>query len=76
MDAAVLIPTQVDPGAVIRSRPIRMLRMEDENGPNEKIDCAPHERVPPQYAHVDSLDEPPHITFVEIEYFFERYNDP
>ena len=58
-DALVLIPAQVVPGAVIRSRPIGMLKMEDEAGPDEKIVCVPHERVHPQYAHVDSIDDLP-----------------
>jgi inorganic pyrophosphatase len=75
MDALVLIPTQVVPGAVIRSRPIGMLRMEDEAGPDEKIVCVPHERVHPQYAHVDSIDDLPRITLAAIEHFFERYKD-
>src|ERR1700728_3531299 len=34
-DALVLIPAQVVPGAVIRSRPIGMLRMGDEEGADE-----------------------------------------
>jgi len=75
LDALVLIPTQVVPGAVIRARPIGMLRMEDEAGPDEKIICVPHERLHPQYAHVDSIDDLPQITLAAIEHFFERYKD-
>ena len=74
-DALVLIPAQVVPGAVIRSRPIGMLKMEDEAGPDEKIICVPHERVHPQYAHVESIDDLPKITLAAIEHFFERYKD-
>jgi inorganic pyrophosphatase len=74
-DALVLIPVQVVPGAVIRSRPIGMLKMEDEAGLDEKIICVPHERVHPQYAHVDSIDDLPKITLAAIEHFFERYKD-
>ena len=75
LDALVLIPTQVVPGAVIRARPIGMLRMEDEKGPDEKIVCVPHERLHPQYAHIDSIDDLPQITLAAIEHFFERYKD-
>ena len=74
-DALVLIPAQVVPGAVIRSRPIGMLKREDEAGPDEKIICVPHERVHPQYAHVESIDDLPRITLAAIEHFFERYKD-
>src|SRR5262249_4261075 len=72
-DALVLIPTQVVPGAVIRARPIGMLRMEDEKGPDEKIICVPHERVHPQYSDVESIFDLPAITRSAIEHFFERY---
>jgi len=74
-DALVLIPAEVVPGAVIRSRPIGILRMEDEAGLDEKIICIPHERVHPQYAHVDTIDDLPKITLAAIEHFFERYKD-
>ena len=74
-DALVLIPTQVVPGAVIRARPIGMLKMEDEKGPDEKIICVPHERVHPQYAGVESIYDLPAITRSAIEHFFERYKD-
>ena len=75
LDALVLIPIQVVPGAVIRSRPIGMLRMEDEKGPDEKIICVPHERVHPQYVDVTSIDDLPAITRSSIEHFFERYKE-
>jgi inorganic pyrophosphatase len=75
LDALVLIPIQVVPGAVVRARPIGMLRMEDEKGPDEKIICVPHERVHPQFADVHDLDDLPAITRSVIEHFFERYKE-
>jgi inorganic pyrophosphatase len=74
-DALVLISTQVVPGAVIRARPIGMLRMEDEKGPDEKIICVPHDRVHPQYTGINSIHDLPPITRSAIEHFFERYKD-
>jgi inorganic pyrophosphatase len=74
-DALVLIPAQVVPGAVIRARPIGMLRMEDEKGPDEKIICVPHDRVHPQYSGIYSIEDLPAITRSAIEHFFERYKD-
>jgi inorganic pyrophosphatase len=74
-DALVLIPTQVVPGAVIRARPIGILLMEDEAGPDEKIICVPHDRVHPQFAGVETIDDLPAITRSAIEHFFERYKD-
>jgi inorganic pyrophosphatase len=74
-DALVLIPVQVVPDAVIRARPIGMLNMEDEAELDEKIVCVPHERVHPQYARVETIDDLPPITRAAIEHFFERCND-
>ena len=47
-DALVLTPyAPVVPGAVIRCRPIGMLKMEDESGQDEKIICVPPRQDPP-----------------------------
>src|SRR5690242_20274629 len=74
-DALVLTPAQVVPGAVIRARPIGMLRMEDEAGHDEKIICVPHDSVHPQHSEVITVADLPDITRAAIEHFFERYKD-
>ena len=74
-DALVLVPAQVVPGAVIRARPIGMLKMEDESGQDEKIICVPHDKIHPLYADVQSIDDLPQITRQAIEHFFTRYKD-
>ena len=74
-DALVLTPAAVVPGAVVRARPIGLLRMTDEAGPDEKIICVPLDRVHPQYSAVETLDDLPPITRAAIEHFFERYKE-
>jgi inorganic pyrophosphatase len=74
-DALVLTPSGVVPGAVIRCRPVGMLRMEDEKGQDEKIVCVPHDRVHLMYSHVDTVQDLPKITRAAIEHFFPRYKD-
>lgn len=74
-DALVLTPSAVVPGSVIRSRPIGMLRMEDEKGPDEKIICVPHDRVHPMFSHIEALEDLPPITRAAIEHFFHTYKD-
>ncbi|QDH17086.1 inorganic diphosphatase [Swingsia samuiensis] len=74
-DALVLAPAAVVPGAVIRSRPIGMLKMEDESGQDEKIICVPNDKIHPQFTNVHSIDDLPEITRKAIEHFFERYKD-
>lgn len=75
VDALVLTPAAVVPGAVIRARPIGVLLMQDEKGPDEKIICVPHDRVHPQYSEVETIDDLPRITRAAIEHFFGRYKD-
>ena len=74
-DALVLVPSDVIPGCVVRARPVGVLRMEDESGPDEKIVCVPHDRVHPQYSHVETIEDLPAITRAAIEHFFARYKD-
>ncbi len=74
-DALVLVPAAVVPGAVIRARPIGMLRMEDESGQDEKIICVPHDKIHPLYSAVHGIDDLPPITRQSIEHFFTRYKD-
>ncbi len=75
LDALVLTPVEVMPGAVIRARPIGLLRMQDEAGGDEKIICVPHDAVHPQYKDTTDCASLPPITRAAIEHFFERYKD-
>lgn len=74
-DALVLIPVAVVPGAVIRARPIGLLKMEDEAGQDEKIICVPHDKVHPQYTDIKEVSELPAIARDAIQHFFEHYKD-
>ncbi|GAN59715.1 inorganic diphosphatase [Acetobacter cibinongensis] len=74
-DALVLTPANVVPGSVIRSRPIGVLKMEDESGQDEKIICVPHDKIHPQFSKVESIADLPEITVKAIEHFFTRYKD-
>jgi inorganic pyrophosphatase len=74
-DALVLISAPLVPGAVVRSRPIGLLKMEDEAGQDEKIVCVPHDKVHPQYTGVTEISQLPAITRDAIEHFFSHYKD-
>jgi inorganic pyrophosphatase len=74
-DVLVLIPSQVVPGAVIRARPIGMLKMEDEAGNDVKIICVPHDKIHPQHSEINEVADLPNITRRAIEHFFENYKD-
>jgi inorganic pyrophosphatase len=74
-DAMVLLPVAVVPGAVVRARPIGLLKMEDEAGQDEKILCVPHDKVHPQYKDISEAAQLPAITRDAIEHFFTHYKD-
>ena len=74
-DAVVLTPGTVVPGAVIRARPIGLLRMADEAGEDEKIVCVPHDKVYPQWHSIAEVTEMPQIVRDAIEHFFTHYKD-
>lgn len=74
-DALVLAPAPIYPGALIRARPVGMLRMDEENGPGKKIICVPHGKIHTLYRDVESIDDLPEITRKSIEYFFSRYKE-
>jgi inorganic pyrophosphatase len=71
----VVGPTPVVPGAVMRSRPIGALLMEDENGVDEKILAVPVDDLHPFYRRVASYRELPEILLEQISHFFSHYKD-
>jgi inorganic pyrophosphatase len=74
-DALLLLPVAVVPGAVVRARPIGLLKMEDEAGLDEKILCVPHDKIYPLYAGITEAAQLPAITRDAIEHFFTHYKD-
>jgi inorganic pyrophosphatase len=75
VDALVLTPAVVVPGAVIRARPIGVLLMSDEAGQDEKLICVPHDKIHTLYTDVHKVEDLPLITRQAIEHFFTHYKD-
>jgi inorganic pyrophosphatase len=75
VDALVLGQIPVVPGAIIRSRPIGMLVMEDEAGRDEKLLMVPTTDLKPYYVNVKSYRDVPEILRRQIQHFFEHYKD-
>ncbi|MCP5365490.1 MAG: inorganic diphosphatase [Hyphomicrobiales bacterium] len=75
IDAAVLAQVPVSPGVIIRSRPIGVLIMEDEQGIDEKILCVPVDKLHPYYADIASYRELPNILRDQLAHFFDHYKD-
>ena len=74
-DVMVVMPLPVVPGAVIRVRPVGMLKMKDEAGSDEKIVAVPVSKVFPAYDNVQDVNDLPEFTRDRIQHFFEHYKD-
>jgi inorganic pyrophosphatase len=73
----VLIANQrgIMPGAIVASRPVGVLKMEDEAGIDEKIIAVPATRLTRRYEHVQNYTDLPAITLQQVQHFFEHYKD-
>jgi len=75
VDVLVVSPLPIVPGAVVRCRPIGMLKMEDEAGDDTKVLAVPIDKLSPLYRTVQSVRDLPEITLAQIAHFFEHYKD-
>jgi inorganic pyrophosphatase len=75
VDVMVVGRHGVNVGAVLRSRPIGVLLMEDESGQDEKILAVPHSKLHPFYDEVQIYSDLPTILLQQIEHFFAHYKD-
>jgi inorganic pyrophosphatase len=74
-DILVLAQTPVIPGALIPSRPIGALLMEDESGGDEKILAVPSDDLHPYYSGVRNFTQLRPLLCERIQHFFEHYKD-
>ncbi|WP_220757718.1 inorganic diphosphatase, partial [Shewanella colwelliana] len=64
----VLVPTQypLQPGSVIRCRPVGVLKMTDESGEDAKIVAVPHEKISKEYGHIQDVNDLPELLKAQI----------
>lgn len=75
IDVLVISRSAVVPGAVIRSRPIGVLMLNDEHGQDEKIVAVPVDSLHPFYSDVKSYEDLPPLLCDQIAHFFQHYKD-
>src|SRR3546814_15451290 len=75
LDALVVARSPVVAGAVVKCRPIGVLKMEDNAGGDEKLLCVPVNTTFPYYAEVASYQDLPPNVLQPIETFFAHYKD-
>jgi len=75
VDVLVDCPFALVSGSVVRCRPIGILNMEDEQGPDSKLIAVPISELAPQYGNVQKLEDLPPKLLKTIEHFFQHYKD-
>ncbi len=71
LDALVLLEDPVYPGVWVEARPVGLLWMQDEAGPDAKIICVPPKD--PRWKGVEDLRELPEELLEEVKHFFDVY---
>ena len=75
VDVLVITPVPVTVGAVIRCRPIGVLKMDDEAGGDAKLLAVPVDKVLPIYKHWSKPEDLQPERLMQIQHFFEHYKD-
>jgi len=75
VDVLVVTPCPVEAGAIIRVRPVGMLKMTDESGPDAKILAVPVEKLCKIYNDIKTATDLGHLLLDSIEHFFNHYKD-
>jgi inorganic pyrophosphatase len=71
LDALVLLEDPVFPGVWVEARPVGVMWMQDEAGPDAKIICVPPKE--PRWKGVEDLRDLPEELLEEIKHFFDVY---
>lgn len=72
-DALVLSPQAVQPGSMLRCRPLGLLKMTDESGEDGKILAVPIDKICAEYINLQSLEDVSPVVLERIAHFFEHY---
>ena len=75
VDVLVITPFPVTVGAVIRCRPIGVLKMQDEAGGDSKLLAVPIDKILPIYKHWQKPEDLAPERLATIQHFFEHYKD-
>ncbi len=75
LDVLIYTRAPVQAGALIRMRPIGILKMIDGGEQDDKIIAVPAPAVDPTFADVRSVNDLPAIERERIEFFFRAYKD-
>ncbi len=75
VDVLVVTPVPLISGSVIQCRPIGVLNMTDESGPDAKILAVPIDKLCTSYRKIKNTEDMPPLLIEQIAHFFEHYKD-
>jgi inorganic pyrophosphatase len=75
LDVLVMNSRPLVPGAVVRSRPVGVLFMEDDGGQDEKILAVPVHKLTAMYDKVHDIADIQDIQVERVKHFFTHYKD-
>lgn len=75
VDVLVIAPARLITSAVVRCRPIGLLKMSDESGNDAKVLAVPVESLTSMYRSIQTIQDVPELTLKQIAHFFEHYKD-
>jgi inorganic pyrophosphatase len=75
VDVLIANSRAIAPGAVISVRPVGVLKMQDNEGEDEKIVAVPSAHISARFDGIASYSDLPDITLKQIEHFFAHYKD-
>jgi inorganic pyrophosphatase len=75
VDVLLIAPYPLQPGVVVRSRPLGMLEMEDEAGIDAKLLAVPVSKLTPIYDRLQNIHDVEPLLLQQIAHFFEHYKD-
>ena len=75
IDVLILSNDQYSPLCIIRSKPIGVLIMEDEEGKDSKIIAVPDKKIDSNYSKYDEIDQLDNSVLERIKHFFEHYKE-
>jgi len=75
VDVLVVTPMPLISGSVVRCRPVGILKMTDEAGPDAKLLAVPVTKLCQLYEKVDAPEDMPKQLLDQIAHFFEHYKD-
>ena len=75
LDAIIMNSRPIVPGAIVRSRPVGVLFMEDDGGIDEKLICVPHHNLTPNYDYLQDISDMNETQLAKVKHFFAHYKD-